>query len=101
MTERLRGMIDNDTPQAVQVPNGWASLVWWSIAKFGAGMLVAIFAFFWLWRIDERAAGREERLLEAYLQQAKAQTLTAESLEAHTETLERMIRVAERAHDRR
>lgn len=100
MTDRVKHFLDNETPQGVQVPDSWFSIVWWSFAKFGAGMVVAAFAFFWLVRIDERAAGREEKLLEAYLSQAAVQMRTAESLEAHTQTLERMIRQAEAAHRR-
>lgn len=70
MTKKLAEYAQLDTPQAVNVPPTAAGVATWALGKFGAGALIALAAVWWTLRIDDRAAAREDQLLDAYRQQA-------------------------------
>jgi len=88
MTQQLYQAIDDDTPKNVNVPTNPYSLLWYAVGKFGAGIVLAAAMGFWLIRIDDRSALREDKVLEVLMYQAEAQAQTAKAMEAHTHSLE-------------
>jgi hypothetical protein len=87
MTEIIKDFAEKDTPQEVSIPDSRSGLLIWAVGRFGSGIIIAIFAVWWLVRIDDRAAEREAALLDAYRNQTSINVETVAAIRANTQAI--------------
>lgn len=94
----LHQMAEQDTPNAVAVPNEWRGLVIWAIGRFGSGILLAAACAWALMRVYDDHAMQTRQLMTILEQRARVDAEMTLTLSRLGNSIDELRRDAANAH---
>lgn len=88
----IHQIAQRDTPPEVIVPNSWPALAVWATGKFGVGFIVAVAFAFAAHQLYGDMKIRDDKVLAAFENSARAQVETAAAIREMTKAVESMSR---------
>ena len=97
-TETLYTLAEADTPQTVEVPRDLTGLLFWSIGRFGSGILLALACGWALSRVYEDNAKQTAQLMQILETRAKLDSEMTSALVHLTTAIDQVAKEAREAH---
>lgn len=105
MTERLKSIVNADTPAAVEVPQTWPAFAVWAVTRFGVGVLMVGLVAIATKQVYTDALATQQQLMryviersEVEAKRAVADAKLADALTALSESIDRIDTEAREAH---
>jgi hypothetical protein len=97
-TKRLHQFAQEDTPERVQVPPGYAGILMWLAGRYGVAILVAAACMFALHQVYQDYKQLTVVVLEALQRQTEVNAKSLVVMEQLQRTMEELSREAREAH---